>query len=205
MDRLQPLLVTAALLLLPLVPAAILYFMLTPKRGDNADSGSAGGELESGTIDLWRFKFRFNVVGSTATYVVLLVAATWIYHELREAELQANSLRDRQAWVVEVPLNLKGPTGAAIMADQGQMQQVRVELEPSPTVAWPNRIQFWVVPNNSRFPTARFSVAGLTLKPTILDLNDAQRVDPDQSKKKLTGIEPVWLELGSPYDSTAAR
>jgi hypothetical protein len=211
MDRLEPLLVTAALLLLPLVPAAILYYMLTPKRGrGEVQAGSAGGELESGTIDLWRFKLRFNVVGSTATYVVLLVAATWIFRDadatrLKTAALRAEALRDQQAWIVEVPVNLKGQQGEVIPANEGQMQQVRVELEPSLTLASSNSLQFWVVPNNGRFPTARFSLGALSLRPTILDLNDERRIEKDHLAKRLIGIEPVWLELGSPYGAPAAR
>lgn len=131
MEHLEPLVMTATLLLLPLVPAIILYYLLSPKAGGvAAKEGDAGGEVESGTLGPWRVRLRFNVVGSTATYVILLVAATWIHRDaesmrLQAARLQAEALQDQQAWIVEVPVNLRAPGGAAIVASQGQTQRCR--------------------------------------------------------------------------------
>lgn len=56
-----------------------------------------------------------------------------------------------------------------------------------------------MIPNHGRFPSARFSLGALSLAPTILDLNDARPVEPDFAARKLTGIEPVWLEIGPAY------
>jgi hypothetical protein len=206
MDQIIPLLVTAVLLLVPLVPAAILYLLLTPKArpgGRQRVDNSAAGRMESGRIGPWQLKLQFNVVGSTATYVVLLALSFMIYNgtedrRLESSRLQAAAMRNQQAWLVEVPVNLKGPDGSAIAADTGQLQQVRVELEPNLTMATSNSLQFWVIPNNDRFPTARLTIPS-SIKPSILDLNDARRVDRQYDAHKLNGIEPVWLQLGQPY------
>jgi hypothetical protein len=199
-NEVLPLFVTASLLLAPLVPAAVLYLVLSPRRGRGAGAGNtASGEAEAG-----RMKFRFNVVGSTATYVILLAAATWIYRDsesmrLQEAAQRAEALKDQQAWLVEVPVLLRSPTGEVIAANMGEMQQVRVELEPSLTLASSNAVQFWVIPNNGRFPTARLSLSALSTRPEILDLNDARRIRHDYAVRKMSGIAPVWLEIGRSY------
>ncbi|HEX5684801.1 MAG TPA: hypothetical protein VFY73_12310 [Ideonella sp.] len=196
----MPLLVAACLLLVPLMPAAVLYLILTPRRGRGAgDANVASGEAEAG-----RLKFRFNVVGSTATYVILLGAATWIYRDseamrLEEARQRADAIREQQAWLVEVPVYLRSPGGEVIPANMGEMQQVRVELEPSLTLASSNAVQFWVIPNNGKFPTARLSLSPLSTRPEILDLNDMRRIQHDYAGRKMSGIAPVWLEIGRRY------
>jgi hypothetical protein len=212
LDKLIPVIITAALLLIPLVPAAILYLMLSPRRTASktvtgaltASADTASGELETESSSFGKLKFRFNVIGSTATYVVLLIAACWIYSsaEARRAEdarAIAESMRDQQAWFVRVPVNLKSADGKPIVADRGQLQQVRVELEPSSTFASSNTLEFWVLPSKGAFPTARLSIPTLSELPTILDLNDPNRVDARHAERLLRGIEPVWLQLGAPY------
>jgi hypothetical protein len=169
-----------------------------------ASADTASGEFETESLRLGKLKFQFNVIGSTATYVVLLIAAFWIYSsaEARRAEdarAIAESMREQQAWLVRVPVNLKSADGKAIMADRGQLQQVRVELEPGSTSASSNTLEFWVLPTKGAFPTARLSIPTLSEQPTILDLNDPNRVDARHAERLLQGIEPVWLQLGAPY------
>lgn len=196
----MPLLVTASLLLVPLLPAAVLYLLLTPRRGrDGGGANAASGEAQAGQL-----KLRFNVVGSTATYVILLAAATWIYRDgeatrLQEARLRAQAVAEQQAWRVDVPVLLRSPAGAVIPANQGEMQQVRVELEPSLTIASSNELQFWVIPNEGKFPTARISLSPLSTRPEILDLNDTRRIRHDYASRRMSGIAPVWLEIGRSY------
>ena len=206
MEHFSSFLITAGLLLLPIAPASALYFVLSPKSNRAHEAGKADGEIDTGLLNIGRFKLRFNLVGSTATYVVLLAAAVWVYRDAeanaeRADNLKAEALKDQKAWLVEVPVMLRTQDNQVIPADNNEMKAVRVELEPSPTwLASYDTVQFWVVPNNSgKFPRARFSLTGLSLKPELLDLNDLQKVKHDFAGRKIEGVSPVWLEIGPAY------
>jgi cell division protein FtsI/penicillin-binding protein 2 len=216
MAQFPPILIVSALLLLPLIPAAILYLLLSPKR--SRDTGRATGEI--GTIA--GIRVQFNVVGSTATYVVLLIAATYIYltlsqedtqrrlseedtqRRLSEEATQRDAMRDQQAWLVEVPVMLENANNQQLTANNGELQQVRVELEPALTTASANTLQFWVVPNKGRFPTARFSITNLGVRAEVLDLNGETSIERDSAARKMEAADPVWLELGTAYAASGA-
>lgn len=200
MHQLYALLVVAALLLIPLGPAAILYLVLTPKNSQGEQK--AEGEVGAGDVTIGGFRVHFNVVGSTATYVVLLAVASYIYSDVLKDAEKRDSIRDLQAWLVEVPVGLKNSAGQPLPANNGELQQVRVELEPALTRATANLVQFWVVPNNGKFPSARFSITNIGVNAQVLDLNDSSRVEHEYTGHKMTGIAPVWMELGSAYADT---
>jgi hypothetical protein len=211
-----PFMVTAGLLLLPLAPAAFLYKVLTPRRRtgtgprDNA-SGTAG----VGSMSLGGLRLKFNVVGSSATYVVLLVVA-WLIYERVQAETATErleqtkvfeaSMLNQQAWLVKVPVMLRDHANNVLPANRGELQAVKVELEPAVTTADAKMIQFWVVPNNRRFPSARFNLTLGGLQPVVLDLNDDQSVLHDYTTRTMQGINPVWIEVGgiAPYSKPIA-
>ncbi|WP_155953112.1 hypothetical protein [Pseudoxanthomonas suwonensis] len=212
MDQLAPLLVTAALLLIPLAPAAVLYKVLTPKararRGgaQAREPNQAKGQVAMDGLNFGKFHMDFNIVGSTATYVVLLVVsiATYLYlAELaeREAARVVDSKKDNQAWVVHAPIGLQDADGNVLPADRGEMRQVRIDVEPALTMASANEITFRVITTDGRFPTARFNLPGIGLKPVVLDLNDSRKVRHDHLSRTITGIQPVWIVLGQPYDA----
>jgi hypothetical protein len=193
-----PLLVTACLLLIPLVPASILYLVLSPRKG-GGEGNTATGEVAA-PFSFGNLKLQFHVVGSSATYVVLLVVAIAVHAKVEEDRTKEEAVKSQRAWLVEVPVNLKTQGNDPFPANKGEMQQVRVELEPSPTQASANNIQFWVLPNNGRFPTARFSLSSLSLAPTTIDLNDSRRMHFDYGLQRMSGIAPVWITVGAPYD-----
>lgn len=196
MEDLFPLLVTAAILLLPLIPACIIYKLLTPRR-DGQVADHAQGKYEGKLLKFGQVSVEFNVFGSSATYVVLLAAAFYIHYHQQQEQARAAALKG--AWLVEVPVRLKDDQGQPISANNGEMQAVQVELEPSLTEASANTLQFWVLPNNGRFPTARFSIPDRGLNSVPLDLNNKQKVSIDLDSRRITGVEPVWIGLGQSY------
>lgn len=212
MSQLMPLLITAMLLLIPLVPAAVLYKVLTPKTRSarnapaqqEAPSDHAEGEFDLGGMLPGKTKLKFNVVGSTATYVVLLIVSIFTHMRLsdladKEADRIEQSMKDNQAWIVETPIGLKDASNRALPVEGGEMNQVRIELEPALTLASANSITFRVITSNGRFPTARFNLPGIGLRPVVLDLNDSAKVRRDHKTRRITGIQPVWIVLGQPY------
>lgn len=197
----NPLIVTSVLLLLPLVPAAIIYVLLSPRNRDGQKkSDEAKGSYEGQFMKFGKLKVEFSVFGSSATYIILLSAAYYIHHETESESTKRSSVQDQQAWLVEIPVGLTDLNDRPIPADNGEMQQVRVELEPSLTVASANALQFWVVPNNGRFPTVRFSIPQLSVRAELLDLNSSNLVQHDYSAKKMVGIQPVWIKTGPAYE-----
>lgn len=210
MNQLMALLVTGTLLLLPLAPAAILYLLLSPKgtRAGAVPGNRARGEAGVGPVSILGFRVQFNIVGSTAIYVVLLAVETVIHgrqvqsyteREVAEARLAQESTKNMQAWLVELPVRLKNGANMELPADNGELQQVSVELEPALTQASANSIRFWVVPNEGRFPSARFKLGTIGLRPTIADLNDTTLVRRDPNSRRMIGIAPIWIAVGPAY------
>ncbi|MEO6798724.1 MAG: hypothetical protein ABI178_02120 [Rhodanobacter sp.] len=201
MSQMSDLLVIAALLLIPLFPAAVLYKALTPK---GSSKGKAGGTWSSEGIAFGKITLSFSVVGSTATYVVLFAASIGTYLYLQnQAETRAErivqSMKDNQAWTVRIPVRLRDADGKALPIDGMTMPQVRVETQPRLTSASANDITFRVITVDSKFPTARFTLPALD--PVVLDLNDSNKVRVDYDSRQITGIEPVWIVLRKAYGS----
>ena len=194
-DQYASLVVTSAILMLPIIPAAIIYLLLTPKNAKNKNESS--GEYEGQFFNAGKFKMRFNVFGSTATYILVLVAGYLIHSDIERQHQKQLSMQNQQAWLVEVPVKLRDENGP-LQANNQEMQQVMVTLEPGNLDASASRVEFWVVPSNEKFPTANFSMAGALNRET-LDLNSEEKVIRDHSKRKLTSTVPVWLEVGAPY------
>jgi hypothetical protein len=206
-----PFLVTAGLLLLPLAPAAFLYKVLTPKRRPaNGKPDTASGNAGIGYMTLGGIRLKFNVVGSSATYITLLVVAWAIYERteavaakerLEEIKVMQAALADQQAWQVRVPVMLRDQDRNMLPANNGELQAVKVELEPAVTTADATMIQFWVVPNNRRFPSARFNLTQGGKEPVVLDLNNDEVVEHNYDTRVMESINPVWIETGSiqPY------
>ena len=107
-------------------------------------------------------------------------------------------MQDQQAWLVEVPVKLKDSSNNPIEANNQEMQQVVVTLEPGNIEASANSLQFWVVPDKGKFPTANFSMQGIR-KNENLDLNDPNKISHNYGNKKMESIVPVWLEIGEAY------
>lgn len=196
MDNYYPLLITSAILLLPLVPAGIIYLLLTPQSMKNKNE--AKGEYEGQFLKLGKIRLEFNVFGSTATYIILLSAAYYMHAEMDLQKIQRLSMQDQQAWLVEIPVKLKDSTNKPLEANNQEMQQVVVTLEPGNIEASASTLQFWVVPDKGRFPTANFSMQGATNRVTI-DLNNPNQISHNYGNKKIEGIIPVWLEIGEIY------
>lgn len=199
MSDLNPLLTVAALLLIPLVPAAVLYKVLTPGDGDNAT-----GDLITDAGPLGKVVLKFNVVGSTATYVVLLAVSILVYMHLatladKEADRREAAMRNNAAWIVETPIGLQNADGSVRQSDGTEMQQIRIDVAPALTMASAKSLTFRVLANEGKFPTARFNLPGVGLKPVVLDLNDPNKVRVDFDTRRIDGIEPVWIVVGKPY------
>lgn len=198
MSQLIALGITAALLLLPLAPATVLYRWLSSKRGASATSDEAEGKM---TLPGWLggMQLQFNVVGSSATYVVLLVFSFLVYDRAETQQVKREALRERRAWLVEVPVGLTDADDQHIPAENRELQQVRIDLEPRFSTATANDISFWVVPQNGKFPSARFVYPKVGLSAEVLNLNDETVVEYDYATRKITGIDPVWLPVGEVY------
>lgn len=207
MSQISDLLVIAALLLIPLVPAAVLYKALTPKRGGKGADGIAGGEWKSDGLAFGKVTLSFSVVGSTATYVVLLATSIFTYLYLQNQagkrdDLIAQSMKENQAWTVRIPVRLRDAAGKVQQIDGLTMPQVTVDTLPTLISASANDVTFRVIALNGKFPTARFKLP--QLDPVWLDLNDTAKVRVDNASRQITGIEPVWIVLGQPYNAVNA-
>lgn len=196
MDNYYPLVITSAMLLLPLIPASIIYLLLTPSTGKNKNE--AKGEYEGQFFKLGKIRVEFKVFGSTATYVLVIFSAYFMHDDMESQKTQRLSLKDQQAWLVEVPVKLQDADEKPLQANNGEMQQVMITLEPGNIEASASTLQFWVVPNKGRFPTANFSMPGARNRVT-LDLNDQNIISHNHGSRKLEGIVPVWLEIGAAY------
>ena len=116
-----------------------------------------------------------------------------------EHETRRLALKNNQAWLVELPVRLEDRFGEPVPANNGEMKQVRVELLPSSTTAHSNKIKFWIVDQNESFPDVRLSIPGMSLRAQVHNLNDIKIIDHDHKLRKMKGIEPVWLSVGSVY------
>lgn len=197
METYYPLLITSAMLLLPLIPASIIYLLLTPS--DKKEKNEARGEYEGRFLNLGKIRIEFNVFGSTATYVLVIFAAYFMHNDMELQKLQRLSLEDQQAWLVEVPVKLKNIDGDPLQANNGEMQQIMIMLEPGNVEASASTLQFWVVPNKGRFPTVNFSMPGAR-SPVTIDLNNQNMVGHNYGTRKMNRIVPVWLEIGAAYE-----
>lgn len=220
MDSLMPLVIVSVLMLVPLVPSAILYKMLTPAK--NRGGGDAGGEVDWGVLGLKGVKTKFNVVGSTATYVVLLAIAIFVHQRMADAavsaaatqaelekkrldaELAKQAMGDGQTWRIEVPVRLRDARLQPLPALNGELQLVRVDLEPAMTKATARSIAFRIAPSDERFPTARFTIPNVGLEPVLLDLNDSTWFERDYKERRLTGVQPIWITVGQAYGANGA-
>ncbi len=199
MELVTPLLVTAALLLLPLVPAAIIYLLLTPReKTPAADANAAKGTIQVGPLNM-----QFNLVGSAATYIVLFAMAHMIYDKAEADRItthqsHVNELAANQAWQVEVPVNIM--TGGVPSGDlaPGGLSQVQLRLDPGYMAMTSNMITFWVTPNDKRFPTAWLTYPDI-VQPVKLDLNSDQFVKRNYDTKTISMLAPVSLQIGSHY------
>jgi hypothetical protein len=95
-------------------------------------------------------------------------------------------------------VRLKDSNGTPLQANNEEMQQVMVTLEPGNIEASASTLQFWVVPDKGRFPTANFSMPG-ALNRVTLDLNNKKTITHKYGARKMEGIVPVWLDFGEAY------
>ncbi|MBV1891855.1 MAG: hypothetical protein KUG60_00965 [Gammaproteobacteria bacterium] len=214
----DPVLITAALLIFPLIPSAVIYLILTPSKTEGVPTENhAQGKYDGQVLKLGKVSLEFNVFGSSATYIVLLCASFFMHGNIEEKELsklarmaevekvkgeqetRRLALKNNQAWLVELPVRLEDKSGTPIEANNGEMKQVRVELLPSSTTAHSNKIKFWVVAQDGGFPDARLSIPGMSLRAQNHSLNDIKIIDHDHEQRKMTGIEPVWITVGDVY------
>lgn len=231
MESLMPLLVVSVLMLVPLLPAAILYKLLTPAKARTGRGASAGGEFDGERFGLKGVRAKFNVVGSTATYVVLLAIAILVHQHMAdndarvriaqaeldkkriEAELEKKRIDGEiarramgadQTWRIEVPVRLRDAQRRPMAALNGELQMVRVDLEPAMTQASARSIAFRIAPSDERFPTARFTIPNVGLEPVLLDLNDSTLFERDYKARRLTGVQPIWITVGQAYGAAGA-
>lgn len=111
----------------------------------------------------------------------------------------------KTVWRVNVPVRLRSPGNLPLTADHGELQQVRVELEPPITSATAHAVGFWVVSDDGEFPTARFTIPGLSVKPETLDLNDSNRMMRKSDTLEMNGIAPIWLTVAPAYNERGAN
>jgi hypothetical protein len=197
MDTYYPLIITTAIFLLPLIPSGIIYLLLTPRSLGRNDE--ARGEYEGQFLNLGKIKIQFNIFGSSATYVVLLFSAYFIHNDMESDKIQQLSMKDQQAWLVKVPVNLKDAYDEPLQANNQEMQQVMVTLEPGNIDASAISLQFWVVPDKGIFPTANFSMPGARSRET-LDLNSTNKISYNHDSRTMESIVPIWFEIGDAYE-----
>ncbi|SAK97725.1 hypothetical protein AWB79_07508 [Caballeronia hypogeia] len=197
-------LLTAYIVLLPLLPAACIYWLLTPKaeRGSNGNNAQGTANTNLGPTV---FGIKFNVVGSTAFYFVLLLATAGIYAVVDTR--QQSAFAEGTAWRVELPVSgsmidatTKKPVEVAL--DDVSKSQLQVEIKPDYQF-YGRKINFWVIRQQDRFPTIRLSIPYVSKTPE-LDLNDHQKVSINSEKRIITGVGTQWVLLRDPYTSNAA-
>ena len=202
MQALMPLLVVSVLLLVPLVPAAILYKVLTPASSRTGKGGStAGGAFDGGNLGLPGMRLKFNVVGSTATYIVLLAISIFVYMRLDETATAREAMKDDAVWRINVPVRLRSVDGKTVPAANGELQMVQVVLEPASTQADAKQLSLRVWPESARFPTVRLSIPSVGTSPALVDLNDSTMFVRDYRTRELKGVRPIWITVGNPYSA----
>ncbi|WP_157652291.1 hypothetical protein [Burkholderia ubonensis] len=202
---------TAFIILLPLIPAACIYWLLTPKAKNasnesitNENHNAATGEVKT-NLGPTILGIKFNVVGSTAFYLVLLLITFGVH----ASTVIQNRINGSTAWLVEIPVGalIRDPNDSQkqtpIPIDASIQSQLQVSTQPS-YLMFGDVIQFWVIPSNNRFPKVTISLPNMSSTPP-LDLNDTRQVTRDDTIHKIELIGKQWLQIQRPYDPIQAN
>ena len=203
----SPFLATGFIILLPLLPAACIYWLLTSEaeRKSKYRNQNAAGNAKA-TIGPTVFGITFNIVGSTAVYIVVLIFAFSIFFVVNNQRQQAFS--DNTPWLVELPIGAvtRDPTDPTkpkpVVMDMVTQNQLQIELQPNYQILG-GSIMFWVMSENQKFPRIRIVLPNVSATP-FLDLNDVDMVTQYPSLHRLTGIGKQWIRLQAPYDASSA-
>ena len=208
----DPIVVTSFIILLPLIPAGCIYWLLTPKQLRGAPSDNATGNVKT-SLGPMILGIKFNVLGSTAVYLVVLLITFGIYDVVGMQKLQGDAqkqqaLKDDAAWLVELPVGatMRDPQDPqklkTVPLDPTTQSQLQVALQPNYEM-YGDTILFWVTPHNKRFPKVIISLPNISSTPPV-DLNDPAVIDYDYANHEMVGIGKQWIQIQKPYDASVA-
>lgn len=195
MSQIYILFVVGMLLVLPLAPAAAIFWLLSTRHDRLKDRVPGGVTRGVITIPVINFRMSFEAFGSTASYLVLLVFAALMYFHVENEERER--LAAHYAWRVSVPVIVENPDGTTRGPWDPIYTQVTATLMPFQNFD-NNYISFWVAKNDDRFPQVNLSIAGSPR--TSINLNDPAVAKTDVHtgriavEKKIIKLMPTELQ-----------
>lgn len=192
MSELKDVLIIAVLFLVPLFPAAVIYYLLTMRR--NRERGRTDGNFD---VPVLGFRMSFRAFGSTATYMVILALAVSLFLSMQANRREDQMARARHAWHVEVPVYIEGPQGRLDPADK-MYTQVQAQVKPFQDVR-NNLVSFWVVKgDDGRFPQVDLSIPATAGQALALD--DPTSIVVDEESHQIRVSKPKVFRMSTPYD-----
>jgi hypothetical protein len=203
MSDIDTLLEIGVLLLLPLLPAGIIFYLLTTRQQRLKDRGDeTTGDFVIPGINL---KMSFRSFGSSATYLVLLAfsSAMYIHMEKEKAEhavlIARNSCIDERkrleahfGWLVTASVVVVDPDGKERAPFDPIYKQITASFEPPQSIE-NNTITFRAAKNDGRFPQVNLSIAGSPR--ASINLNDRTVARFDAPQGTIEVIPPVAIKL----------
>lgn len=206
MSQLSMVAIIAALLLVPLGPAAAIYYLLSTRKAREL------GTIKGDGLQLLGFRISFEAFGSTATYLVILALAMGLFIQMlgnakqeHDQQLKADQAKLeahlQAAWQVVVPVYIKGPKGDLDASDP-TYEQIQTAVLPFQSVS-NNLVTFWVIKERGRFPQVNLAIANTAGH--SIDLNDSSNIEVDEDNNKLVVATPTVLTLQAAYDAPIAK
>ena len=197
MNQMDSLLDVGVLLLLPLIPAAIIFWLLSTRQ--KRLRGRVQNDVTKGviTIPVINFQMSFESFGSSATYLVLLAFSATMYihmeNENNEARLrfykqEVERLTNHYGWRVSIPIVVVNPDGTRRRPWDPIYKQVTATLEPSQNFANSN-ITFRIAKNEEGFPGVALAIAGSPV--AEINLNDPKLAKTDPKEGTIEVPEQV--------------
>lgn len=198
------LLEVGVLLLLPLVPASIIFYLLSTRqqRLKGRAEGVTSGVI---TIPFINFKMSFESFGSSATYLVLLAFSSAMYiHMEDEKEQQAalmakNSCLDERkrleahfGWLVSASVVVVDSNGKERAPYDPIYKQITASFEPPQNIE-NNTLTFRASKNDGRFPQVNLSIAGSPR--ASINLNDPKVAKFDAGQGTIEVVPRTTIQL----------
>lgn len=172
-----PLLTIFILMCTPLVPAGVVYKLLSASPSE----GRTEGEV---VLPAWLGNARvtFGFIGSAAFYLLLLLLASGYHAWLTQTALTS-------AWKVRLPLSIRKLDGEELSDSVDRVRSINVAIQPPLRTSRGKELVFWVVANkedrDAKFPYVTLGHPRMN-KAAEVDLSDTSFFDHNYEERRIT-------------------
>lgn len=181
-----PLLTIFILMCAPLVPAGVVYKLLSSSPSE----GTTEGEV---ILPTWLGKARvtFGFIGSAAFYLLLLLLASGYHAWLTQSALTS-------AWRVRLPISIRKADGDELSDSVDRVRSINVTIQPPLRSSRGKELEFWVVADKGdrekQFPYVTLGHPKMT-RSLGIDLSDTSKFDHNYEERKITAKEDRDIPL----------